>query len=176
MARKTGLDASEHLGILHHVIHSPSMNIPAHMKDEALSEGLVILTDAALRFDPSRGVPPHYWLAKKLRWSLTNWLTSERRRHGLNDSYNVPCENHAAEWHDAGEDIPALIDMQEQHEMHEILAICKERLPEHIFIALFGNEYGMQMKELSRRLRANPKQIKAMQSEGHEIINELRLL
>ena len=178
MPAKTGkIDAAEHLGMLHHVVHSSTLNIPGNMKEEAVSEGMVLLVEAAKSYDPKHGVPAHYWIAKKLRWGLLNWKLRELSRHGLNDSYDVTCMSHGSDGHPAVEDI----ELQDHdwalvHEIRELLEECQRDLPDDVFLAIIGPAMGLQMKELSHVLKANPNQIKALQERGRKYVQEMRML
>jgi RNA polymerase sigma factor (sigma-70 family) len=54
------------------------MGLYGDMKEEAFSEGLVAITEAAKTYDPSKGIPVAHWLAKNIRWSLATWITKQR--------------------------------------------------------------------------------------------------
>ncbi len=168
------VDAGEHLGILHHVVNSATMGIPDHMKEEALSEGMVILVKAAQEYDPTRRVPVHYWLAKKLRWNLANWRDRERRKHSaISIEYDSPyLEMGDILSHDpAGEN-------QARLELEHLVEVAKEILSDKEYIAIFGQAFGMHMKEIAHVLGVNPNQIKALQMQGREriLVNEMRLI
>ena len=173
------IDASEHIGVLHHVVKSATMNIPEHLQDEALSEGMVLLVQAAKSYDPKHGVPVHYWLAKKLRWGLLNWKNNEARRHHAG-SY-MPDEYDQVFDFSGPYDIESFVyDPTAQHqtrlELEALVSLATKHLSDKEYIAIFGPAFGLHMKELSHILEANPNQIKAMQARGRERINEMRLL
>ena len=48
--------------------------IPSWLTDEAYSEGLVAITEAARLFDPTRGVDLEAWLWLKTRYLLIDWM------------------------------------------------------------------------------------------------------
>ena len=174
--KKVVIDPAEHLGMLHHVVHSPSLGIPFELRDEAVSEGMVLLVQAAQSFDAKHGVPPHYWIAKKLRWGLLNWKLREIAKQGQNQTYDYTCNIHD-NGHPASEDLEAYQpDWATIREIREILELCAQTLPDDIYLALIGPALGLQMKELSHALKANPMQIQALQTKGRKIVQEMRLL
>lgn len=73
----SNVDPSPHIPLIYRVINQ--MGIEGSDKEEAFSEGLVIITRAAKKYDPSRGVPLANWLGKNLNWSLRNWRSEQRR-------------------------------------------------------------------------------------------------
>lgn len=72
------LNPAEHMPLIYRVIGQ--MGLSNYEIEEAYSEGLVAITEAARTFDPDKGVPPAYWLAQNIRWSLNTWIAKERRR------------------------------------------------------------------------------------------------
>lgn len=80
---KTEVDAGQHLLLINRVINQ--MGLRGDVAEEAYSEGLVIITEAAQRYDPDRGVPVANWLGNNIRWSLLSWLRKERRPSFHND-------------------------------------------------------------------------------------------
>ena len=165
------IDASEHIGILHHVVQSATMSIPYHMRDEALSEGLVLLTQAAKSYDPKRGVPAHFWLAKKLRWGLQNWK--------LRESHAAP--DGALSWQEGVDEEPKYdpVGLHEARlELETLVELAKDTLTDKEYLTLFGPAFGLHMKELSHLLGANPTQIKAIRTRARDriMINEIKLI
>ena len=80
------VDASLHLPLISRVIGQ--MGFKGDAAEEAFSEGLVALTEAARKYDPGRNVPVANWLAINIRWSLQTWrskqhLTFELPQHLL---------------------------------------------------------------------------------------------
>lgn len=65
------VDPSEHLRLITHVIRQ--MGIEDREADEAYSEGLVAITEAAISYDPKYNVPVASWLARNIRWSIKTW-------------------------------------------------------------------------------------------------------
>lgn len=78
LASNAVADPSPHIPLIHRVIHQ--MGIAGSDQEEAFSEGLVAITVAAQKYDPSRGVPLVNWLGKNIKWSLQNWRSEQRRR------------------------------------------------------------------------------------------------
>lgn len=72
----TSVDASQHIRLCHRVIGQ--MGLPEAIADEAFSESLIYLTEAAETFDPTRNVPVASWLANNVRWKLRNWLRTHK--------------------------------------------------------------------------------------------------
>lgn len=72
----SGVDPAQHLPLIHRVIGQ--LHLYGDMKDEAFSEGLVLVTEAAQTYDPSKGVPIANWLAKNIRWGLATWISKQR--------------------------------------------------------------------------------------------------
>ena len=70
------VDTAQHLPLIHRVIKQ--LNLYGDMKEEAFSEGLVLITEAAKSYDPSREVPLANWLAKNIRWGLATWITKQK--------------------------------------------------------------------------------------------------
>lgn len=173
------VDASKHIGVLHHVVKSATMNIPEHLQDEALSEGMVLLVQAAKSYDPKHGVPEHYWLAKKIRWGLQNWKMREVRA-GY-QAYTFEEVDYLLKLsRELRENEDLTYDAIGQHalklELEQLVQAASQVLSDQEYIAIFGPAFGLHMKELSHILEANPNQIKAMQARGRERINEMRLL
>ncbi len=169
-------DPSEHIGVLHHVVNSATMNIPDHVKDEALSEGYVLLVQAAASYNPRYGVPPHYWIAMKIRNGLKNWKKAESTKHGANVELLVEL------YEDKWEDRPGVshVDAIGQHEkrleLEGLVALASVHLNDDQYIALIGPAFGLHMKELSHILKKNPNQIVALQEDSRQLINDMRLL
>ena len=173
------VDASEHIGVLHHVVKSATMNIPEHLQDEALSEGMVLLVQAAKSYDPKHGVPVHYWLAKKLRWGLLNWKMREVRA-GYQAYTFEEVDYLIGLSRELRENADLTYDAIGQHdirlELEHLVELAGKALDDQEYIAIFGPAFGLHMKELSHILEANPNQIKAMQERGRTRINEMRML
>lgn len=65
------------------------MGITGSDREEAFSEGLVAITVAAQKFDPSRNVPLANWLGKNIRWDLQNWRENQRKRNNFEAPHEV---------------------------------------------------------------------------------------
>lgn len=70
------VDPAQHLPLIHRVIGQ--LHLYGDMKEEAFSEALVSITEAAQTYDPSKGVPVAHWLAKNIRWSLATWIAKQK--------------------------------------------------------------------------------------------------
>lgn len=77
------VDAGQHIPLIHRVINQ--MGFEGTDREEAFSEGLVAITEAAIKYDPSKNVPVASWLARNIRWSLINWRNSQRQTYQLED-------------------------------------------------------------------------------------------
>lgn len=78
MSTSNAVDPSPHIPLIYRVVNQ--MGFQGSDKEEAFSEGLVAITVAAQKYDPSRGVPLANWLGKNIKWSLQNWRSEQRRR------------------------------------------------------------------------------------------------
>lgn len=78
MSASSAPDPSPHIPLIYRVVNQ--LGIQGSDKEEAFSEGLVAITLAAKKYDPSLGVPLVNWLGKNLNWSLRNWRKEQRRR------------------------------------------------------------------------------------------------
>lgn len=157
--RQPAINPDDHIGVLHHVVSK----MPSAMQDEAFSEGLVLLVEAAQSYNSKHGVPAHYWIAKKLRWGLLNWKWREIKRHGLNTELGEK-EYSFASAHEA------------RVELERLVELAREFLDDREYLSVFGPAWGLHMKELSHLLKANPSQIMELQSTARTRIQELRLL
>jgi RNA polymerase sigma factor (sigma-70 family) len=70
------IDPSPHIPLIHRVIGQ--MGLKGDLAEEAFSESLVTITEAAQSFDPDKGVPLANWLARNIRWGISHWLTKQR--------------------------------------------------------------------------------------------------
>lgn len=87
------VDPAQHLALAHRVIGQ--MGLYGDMKEEAYSESLVLITEAAQSFDPSRGVPVAAWLAKNIRWGLATWVAKQKATVELNAKTPVKASEEA---------------------------------------------------------------------------------
>ena len=72
------IDPSPHIPLIYRVINQ--MSIPPGEADEAFSVGLVSITEASCKYDPSKNVPIANWLGRNIRWSLQTWRKGVRNR------------------------------------------------------------------------------------------------
>lgn len=163
------IDASEHLGMLHHVVRSAILDIPDNLKDEALSEGLVLLQMACMSYDPSYRVPPHYWIAQKLRWGLKNWKHREFSKHGQNNTFMGDDEEQEP-YYSPEEAIQAAL------ELGHLVETCQEVMSHEEYFAFMSWAVGFQMKEVTKYLHANPAQVRSMQHEAKKRVLEMKIL
>lgn len=82
------IDPSEHLKLIHRVIHQ--MGLHGDEAEEAYSESLVAITTAAQTYDPGKGVPLANWLAKNIRWGIQNWRHKQRPSYPIMDVVETP--------------------------------------------------------------------------------------
>lgn len=80
---ETPIDPSPHLALINRV--SGQLGLRGSTREEAFSEGLVIITEAAQTFDPSKG-PLVNWLANNIRWGLIRWLNTQRVEYPIETS------------------------------------------------------------------------------------------
>lgn len=73
------IDPSSHIPLIYRVINQ--MAIPPTEEDEAFTVGLVSITEAACKYDPSKNVPIANWLGRNIRWSLQTWRKGLRNKN-----------------------------------------------------------------------------------------------
>jgi RNA polymerase sigma factor (sigma-70 family) len=106
------------------------MGLSQNQEDEAFSEGLVALTEAAQTYDPSRNVPVAAWLARNIRWSIKSWR--------LRQTYSqvIPIETQAKD------------DMVSNAEFHEFLGQIQNLLNPRDQLILLATMLGYNGKEI----------------------------
>lgn len=166
------VDASEHIGVLHYVVNSATMNIPFHMRDEAISEGYVLLVQAAASYDSRYNTPPHYWIAMKIRNGLKNWKKKESH---LDAEGNLSWEEYKPLEAVDPEDHPGYEPQaiwEKRQELERLLDKAVNDLTHEQFVALIGPAFGLHMKELSHLLKKNPNQIIWLQEQARRALYE----
>ena len=74
-------EAERYLGLIEYIIDK--LRVYDQVRDEAYSEGLVILAEALASYDPSAGVPLTGYVAQRLRWGLMQWMRALRTEYSL---------------------------------------------------------------------------------------------
>ena len=90
------VDPSPHLPLINRV--AGQIGLRGSVREEALSEGLVIITEASKTFDNSKG-PLVNWLANNIRWGLIKWLNQQKIEYPITkpivasqDPFGAPLE------------------------------------------------------------------------------------
>lgn len=73
------VDVGKHLPLIHRVIGQ--IGLRGDLADEAYSEGLVAIVEAAKTYDPSKG-PVAHWLANNVKWRILDVRNRELRFRG----------------------------------------------------------------------------------------------
>lgn len=139
LADATKIDPGEHIGLLHYVI--AHLNIPAHLADEALSEGYVALTKAALTYKADKKVPEGAWIRRYIQWELTTWQQREYKNNTseIAESYPTP-------------DLSVLSSVEDRFKLSEVI-VAAEQLTDQERVALIGEEvYDMTRIQTSKML------------------------
>lgn len=126
------------------IIH---LNVPYHMRDEAYSEGLVIIAEAMMDYDPERGVPEPAWINKRLKWRLFSWMKSEFVRSDIYPLFETDTSPMSTE-------SSAMLNDLLYRMIN--LSNLKERT------ALIASVCGYHPSEISSMLRVNGQQLKQL--------------
>lgn len=154
---------ADHIGLVHHVINR--LGIPEYMRDEAYSEGLVVLAVAGTKYDPERGVPMGAFLAKRVRWGLKDWIDSEIKHRHLHE---LETANLTTNPSDA---------MEARRELDQLIHVAAKVLNIPEYTALLGMVYGAREPELSNVLKKNGAQLEALRMSARaKLKHEMRLL
>ena len=62
------------------------MGLRGDTAEEAFSESLVIITEAAMSYDPRHNVPLVNWLGRNIRWGLYKWLDKQHPAVNIDDT------------------------------------------------------------------------------------------
>lgn len=68
------VDAGQHLPLINRVIGQ--IGLRGDLAEEAFSEGLVAITEAAQTYNPEKG-PLAHWLANNIKWRILDWRNRE---------------------------------------------------------------------------------------------------
>jgi len=160
------VDAGQHIPLINRVIGQ--MGLRGDAADEAFSEGLVGLVEAAKSYDPTRG-PLAHWLAKCIRWKIINLHNKERIHFGrpIVNKFGNPEERGYTGFKVSGAgkiDIgTAHLDiedqqnyMQNRQELAELLVAMHEQLTELEYRILILGAMGYQGQEIAREFNLHP--------------------
>lgn len=131
------------------------LNFPEHQRDEAHSEGLVVLVVAAQAYEPSYGVPPEAYLFMRLRWDLTSWRRRQHAEECLGDL-----------------DVPYDCPLVEHAHLTETLEAC-EHLSDKQYVALLGSALGYTQVELCRWLHSNGVGVKQLKTLARQRLTQM---
>ena len=163
------VDPAKHLPLIHRVINQ--MHLYGDLKEEAYSEGLVVIAEAAKEYDPSKGVPVAHWLAKNIRWGLATWITKQRetvsldRPRGPNNKslYDVPKEALAAP-QDA---------LSGRTELTELLGRMQQILTQDERLVLLYSAAGYKGIEIAKMSGMSPVQVSLLKTSAQKKLKEL---
>jgi RNA polymerase sigma factor (sigma-70 family) len=132
------VDAGEHLRLIHRVISQ--MGLRGDTAEEAYSEGLVAIVEAARSYDPEKGRLAN-WLANNIRWSILGWLNRQRQTLPLIQT-EAPTENLAA-----------------RTELKELIENMKEALTDKEYVTIMLEAAGFSGIEIGKKLGMSPVQV-----------------
>lgn len=123
--------------------------------DEAFSESLVTITEAAQSYDPSKGVPLANWLAQNIRWGIYHWLNKQR--------ITIPLE--------------ALVEEPEAAEnsyteLKEVLQKAEKVLNEKEKQVLMGIALGYKGREIAKALGIHPVMVTVIKQRVQKKLKE----
>lgn len=130
------VDPAAHLPLIQRVISQ--MNLSEWERDEAFSEGLVAITEAAKSYDPKYNVPVASWLAKNIRWSIKSWQ--------LKQMYN---------WSQPYPEVVVAPDHQELESraaLQDLVRLIQQHLTERQKWIIVGTALGYEGKEIAKAL------------------------
>lgn len=152
-------DLSKHLPLINRVIRQ--LNLRGDMAEEAFSEGLVVLTEASQKYDPSHEVPLVNWLGLNLRWSLMSWLDKQH--------HTVPLPTIA------GKELESLntrpdhrVELKETLARMETLLTYQER---QVIIAL---ALGYTGEQIAKALDITPVKVSRLKKKAREKLKSLK--
>lgn len=145
-------ELGDYIQIIHEQVRKA--NVPYDQRDEAFSEGLVVLAEALKTFDETRGIPIRAYIRKRLRWSLFSWMRAELSiidgRFYLGDTDPMADASNVDEFD--------LLDA--------LLWAWDAQLTDAERKTLLGFAEGMNSAEVGRIVRANGKQLVALRASA----------
>lgn len=148
------VDASQHIGLIHHVIRQ--MGITGTDAEEAFSESLVTIVEAAEQYDPGRNVPLANWLAKNIRWRIQNMRAAQRA--------TVPLEAVIEPSRDA---LLGVIQYREVISRLDKILTIEERQ------VVLAGAIGFKGIEIARALKITPVQVTRIKQRALEKLKEI---
>jgi RNA polymerase sigma factor (sigma-70 family) len=150
------VDAGQHIPLIKRVIGQ--MGLRGDAADEAFSEGLVGLVEAAKSYDPARG-PLAHWLAKCIRWKILNQRSSS--------STSVPIET-----------IPLIHNrsnyMEHRAELSELITKMQSALTELEYQIIVMGAMGYQGQEIAKQFNLHPVAISRAKKTARAKLEALR--
>ena len=151
------VDPAQHLPLVHRVIGQ--MHLYGDMKEEAFSEGLVAITEAAQTYDPSKGIPVAHWLAKNIRWSLATWITKQKA--------TVELKTNAAIAHQGSEKA-----LSARTELALLLGRMQELLTQDERLVLLYHAAGYKGIEIAKMSGMSPVQVSLLKTAAQKKLRE----
>lgn len=150
------IDASPHLPLIHRVIGQ--MGLQGDEKEEAFSEALVAIVEAAKKYDPNRNVPLANWLAKNIRWSIANWL--DRQHYTVQMPMTIEAPK---------------VGLSDVAELNEVLAKARAVLTPQEHQILMATAYGYKGIEIAKALGISTGQVSWIKTTAQKKMAEIFL-
>ncbi len=151
------VDAGQHLPLINRVIGQ--IGLRGDIAEEAYSEGLVAITEAAQTYDPAKG-PLAHWLANNIKWRILDWRNREIGFRGvpIMNNHGPEGERGYTGFHTSGKGAltspeieigTAFLDVEDEinhtelsHELREVLRlielVCNAREKQVILLTAVG--------------------------------------
>lgn len=140
-----GVDPSEHLNLVRRVIRQ--MGLQGDDAEEAFSESLLTITEAAQKYDPSRSVPLANWLARNVRWGIINWMRRTRTWYPIPDAQ------------------PARDTFENSEYVNELLELLRKLTPREQYV-LVASAAGYTGKEIAKRMGISATKVSEIKYEA----------
>lgn len=162
------------------------MGLKGDMADEAFSEGLLAIHEAALKYDPSREVPLVNWLGTSVRWSLRRWRDRQYRESSylvsqetnrtvsanIMESNRLP-ESGETVRHVTQETLDILVDpleiLDDFRETINKIGVLLSPIERQVILA---HACGYSGLEISKRLGIRPVQVSRLKNRAQQKLKE----
>jgi len=148
-------DPAEHLPLINRVI--TQLGLSEYERDEAFSEGLVAITEAAKTYDPDKGSLA-YWLARNIRWSIQSW-----QRKQMYNWQNVIPETARMERD----------DLEHRVAYNDLLRLMDDNLTARQRVILLAQASGYEGKEIAKYLGVGEMTVVRDRRKAQAIMKEL---
>lgn len=145
---ETSVDPSAHLALINRVANQ--MNLYGDMREEAFSEGLVLITEASQSFDPAKG-PLVNWLANNIRWGLMRWIARQKETLPINKRIATPQK-----------------PVEYALELAEAVNLARKTLTPTEYEVLMYNALEYKGVSIARKLGISPVQVSRLKKRAQE--------